>query len=82
LKIERDEKYRSELHHEYQIYKDIAGCPGVSRAHWYGTEGAFNVLVIDRYELSLHDRVGQGPLELTTAVSFADQMVRICSITH
>ena len=36
------------LDHEYQIYKDLAGCPGISRAYWYGVEGPYNVIVMDR----------------------------------
>jgi len=82
LKIERHEGSNSDLLHEYKIYKDIAGCPGVSRVYWYGTEGMFNIMVIDRYELSLDHLVGQAPLDLHTAASFADQMVRISSMLH
>ena len=78
LKVERSGRSRSNLYHEYQIYKDLIGCPGISRAYWYGSEGPFNVMVMDRYQLSLDDMVNQATLDPHTVVSFANQMVSTC----
>jgi casein kinase I family protein HRR25 len=75
LKVERHQGSDSDLFHEFKIYKDINGCPGIPKAYWYGTEGPYNVMVMNRYELSLDEMVSQGPLDLLTVVSFADQMV-------
>ena len=75
LKVERRES--SELYHEYQIYKDLVGCPGISRAFWYGIEGLYNVLVMDLHKFSLDDMVREAPLDSQTVVSFATQMVSI-----
>jgi hypothetical protein len=75
LKVERREG--SELYHEYQIYKDLVGCPGISRAYWYGIEGPYNVMVMDLHKLSLHDMVRQAPLDSQTVATFATQMVSI-----
>jgi hypothetical protein len=82
LKVERCEDCNSNLSHEYKIYKDIAGCPGVSRAYWYGIEGSYDVMVIDRYRLSLDEMVSDGALDLHTAASFAGQMVSTCPNIH
>jgi serine/threonine protein kinase len=80
LKVEhRDRGEYSELYHEYKIYKDLAGCPGISKAYWYGSEGPYNVMVINRYQLSLYEMVGQAALDRLTAVSFGIQMVSACS---
>lgn len=79
LKVEHHEGSKS-LYHEYQIYKDLAGCAGISRAYWYGIEGPYHVLVIDRYQLSLDDMVRQAVLEPQTTVLFATQMVNMCPI--
>ena len=76
LKVERHEGFQS-LYHEYQIYKDLVGCPGISRAYWYGIEGPYNVMVIDRYKLSLDSMVRQAALDPQTAASFASQMVSV-----
>ena len=76
LKVERRQGSHSDLLREYRIYKDITGCPGVSEVYWYGSEGLYNVMVIDRYIRSLDSMIREAPLELRTAVSFADQMVR------
>jgi hypothetical protein len=75
LKVERCESL--ELYHEYQIYQDLVGCPGISRAFWYGIEGPYNVLVMDLHKLSLDDMVREAPLDSETVVSFATQMVSI-----
>lgn len=82
LKVERDLGFDSDLFHEYQIYKHIHGCPGISKAYWYGTEESYNVMVINRYDLSLDDMVTQGPLDLLTIVSFAGQMVSVWPKIH
>ena len=78
LKFEHHRESHSDLYHEYKIYKDLAGCPGISRVYWYGIEGPYNVLVIDRHQLSLDDMVSQGTLDPRTVVSFAGQMVSTC----
>lgn len=57
------------------IYKELAGCPGISRVYWYASEGPYNVLVIDRYRLSLDDMISQATLDPGTIASFASQMV-------
>jgi serine/threonine protein kinase len=78
LKVERNESSHSKLYHEYKIYKDLAGCPGISRAYWYGIEGPYHVMVMERHELSLDNMVRQAPLDPHTLLSFASQIVSAC----
>lgn len=82
LKVERHEGSHSDLFREYNVYKDVGGCVGISRVYWYGQEGPCNVMVIDRYDLSLDDMVRQGGVDLRTVVSFAGQMVSTCPNIH
>ena len=75
LKVECYEGFNTDLFHEYEIYKNMTGCPGISKVYWYAIEGPFNVMVIDRFEVSLDELVRGAPIDIHTVVSFADQMV-------
>ena len=75
LKVESYEGFDANLFHEYEIYKDMSGCPGISKVYWYAIEGPFNVMVIDHYEVSLDELVRRAPIDIHSMVSFADQMV-------
>jgi len=75
LKVERYEGFDADLFHEYEIYKDMTGCPGILKVYWYAIEGPFNVMVIDHFEVSLDELAGGAPIDIQTVVSFADQMV-------
>lgn len=79
MKVERYEGFDSYLYQEYKIYKDIAGCVGISKAYWYAIEGSYSVMVIDRFDVSLDELVRRSDmLDMPTVVSFADQMVSTC----
>jgi serine/threonine protein kinase len=82
LKVERYKGFDTDLFHEYKIYKDVTGCPGISKVYWYAIEGSFNVMVIDRFEVSLDKFFREAPLEIGTLVSFADQMVSTSPSIH
>ena len=82
LKIERYEGFDADLYHEYKIYKDITGCPGISKAYWFVIEGPFSVMVIDRFEVSLDELVRKSPLDTGTVVSYAEQMVSTSLKVH
>jgi hypothetical protein len=75
LKVDRYDGFDSDLFHEYKIYKDIVGCLGISKVYWYGLEGCFNVMVMDRFDISLDELVQRTMLEICDVASFADQMV-------
>jgi len=75
LKVQHQDGAEFDLYHEYKIYKHLTRCHGIPRAYWYGKEGVYNVLVMDRLETSLHALVKAYPLDLQTVVSYACQMV-------
>ena len=75
LKVERYEGFDTNLFHEYEIYKDMTDCPGISKVYWYTIEGPFNVMVIDCHDISLDELVRGAPIDIQTVMSFADQMV-------
>jgi len=75
LKVEHYKGFNADLFHEYEIYKNMTGCPGISKVYWYTIEGPFNVMVIDRFEVSLDELARGAPIDIQTVVSFADQMV-------
>ena len=75
LKVECYKGFDTNLFHEYEIYKDISGCPGISKVYWYAIEVPFNVMVIDRFEVSLDELARGAPIDIQTVVSFADQMM-------
>jgi len=81
LKVEHhqpgSDSNESDLFHEYKIYKEINGCQGIPKAYWYGSEGPYNVMVMNRYDHSLDDMVRRVPPDLPTVVSFAGQMVSV-----
>lgn len=79
-----DDSDESDLFHEYKVYKEIRGCQGIPKPYWYGSEGPYNVMVMNRYNLSLDEMVRGVPLDLLTVVSFsfAGQMVSLCPKIH
>lgn len=55
VKFEPVEEGHRTLEHEFRVYKRLGGGIGVPCVHWFGTEGSFNVMVIDRLSPSLED---------------------------
>ena len=43
------------LPHEFCVYKKLAGGTGIPRVSWFGTEGGYNAMVLDRLGPSLED---------------------------
>ena len=74
LKIARQSRCDLELQHEYQIYKETAGGPGIPRVFWCGREASYLVLVIERFQLSLEDLAVKAPVDVSRVSIFAPQM--------
>ncbi|KAH9010858.1 kinase-like domain-containing protein [Lactarius hengduanensis] len=47
LKIGRADHLSSRLSHEYNVYTTLAGGAGISQVHWYGKEGAHEVIILE-----------------------------------
>jgi len=55
IKLEQVKGKEHFLHHEFHIYAKLEGQLGIPRVHWFGTEGGFDAMVIDRLGQSLDD---------------------------
>jgi hypothetical protein len=85
VKLELVEQRHHTLEHEFYVYKRLGGGMGVPRVHWFGTEGGFNAMVIDRLGPSLEDLFVRCHFQFTvqTVLLLAHQLVsESWSITH
>jgi hypothetical protein len=74
LKLEVAQDSSSNLAHEHRIYQALAGLPGIPRAHWYGREGPYHVIVLDRLG-STFEEIGQMSIETSVLFTYSCQMV-------
>jgi hypothetical protein len=67
-----------QLQHKYRVYKNIAGGISIPSICWFGTEGDYNTLVLERLGPSLEDIFNRfnRKFGLTTVLLLVDQMVR------
>lgn len=84
IKIESVKAKKPRLLWESKVYKMLAGSPCIPRVHWYGTQGGFNVLVLDLEGQSLEDRFiyCSRQFELKTICMLADQMIQRVEYVH
>jgi hypothetical protein len=75
LKLEIAEGSDSKLAHEYSVYRAISGLPGIPQVYWYGKEGPYNALVLDRLGSSFEAMVRTPMLNSTAVFTYAMQMV-------
>jgi len=73
-----------QLHYEAKLLKIIAGGWGVPSVHWYGTEGDFNVMVLDLLGPSLEDLFSfcNRKFSLKTVLLLAEQMINRVEYLH
>lgn len=55
IKLELAKKGRARLEHEFSVYNQLAGGPGIPRVYWFGFEMGFNIMVLERLGPSLED---------------------------
>lgn len=70
--------YRSQLEHEYHVYKALAGCLSIPQVLWFGTECDYDVIVSDLLGPSLQDiftQVYRHKFGLRNVLLLADKMV-------
>jgi len=80
LKIGHADHMPSRLHHEYDVYKTIAGSTGVSSVHWFGKEGLYKVIVLDYLRTSLGDLISRKQSDHSKVFSYAPHMVCVIYI--
>jgi len=86
IKMERVSSHHPQLHHEFKVYKvlrsnDTLGFPTIEH---YGSEGDYNLLVMQKLGPSLEDRFNycQRRFSLKTILMLADQMVNRVEYVH
>jgi len=84
VKLEELKKSHPQLHYESRVYRLLAGGDGIPKIRWYGTEGEFNVMVMDLLGKSLEDRFNDcgRRFSLKTVLLLADQMLTRLEYVH
>jgi casein kinase 1 len=82
IKLESVNTRHPQLIYESKLIKLLQGGPGIPAVHWFGTEGAYNVMVLDLLGPSLEDLFNKCDrlLSIKTTLMLADQM--ICRIEY
>jgi len=82
VKLELKENNRNSLKYEADIYQLLAGEEGFPKFYWYGSEGDYNVLVIELLGQNLEGllQLCEGRFTLATTFVLAKQMVIVCLI--
>eukprot|EP01116_Phalansterium_solitarium_P022706 TRINITY_DN75_c0_g2_i1.p1 TRINITY_DN75_c0_g2~~TRINITY_DN75_c0_g2_i1.p1 ORF type:complete len:391 (-),score=155.04 TRINITY_DN75_c0_g2_i1:292-1464(-) len=84
LKLESVKSKHPQLLYEAKLYKILAGGVGIPFVRWYGTEGEYNVMVMDLLGPSLEDLFNYcgRRFSLKTVLMLADQMLRRIEYVH
>lgn len=84
IKVESIRAEHPQLRHEYKVYRLLNGVDGVPMARYYGTEGDYNVLVMDILGKSLEalfEECGR-KFTLCTVLCIADQLISRIQTIH
>eukprot|EP01035_Chromulina_nebulosa_P008540 gene8540-11576_t len=84
IKLESVKSKHPQLLRETKIYRSLNGVVGIPSVRWYGTEGDYNVMVIDLLGKSLEDLFNDcgRRLNLKTVLILADQLLCRLEIIH
>ena len=84
IKLEERRAKHPQLKYEYRLDNALAGGAGIPAVHWYGEEGDYRVLVMDRLGKSLEQLFTQcgRKFSLKTVLLLADQMLARMEYVH
>lgn len=84
VKVEPRTSKHPQIHYEAKIYKVLNGGKGIPQMHWFGSEGTYNVLVMDLLGPSLEDIFShyRRRLSLKCVLMIADQMLDRIEFMH
>jgi hypothetical protein len=82
IKLEPLKASQHLLEHEYQVYKKLSRGIGIPHIHWFGTEGGFNMMVLDCLGQLLEDLFACCHFKFTvqTILVLAKQLVHMSSL--
>lgn len=84
VKLENAKSKHPQLMYEAKLLKHLMGVPGIASVHYCGTEGGYNVMVMDLLGPSLEDlfNMCHRKLSLKTVLMLADQMLYRVEYLH
>ena len=74
MKLEIAQDSSSNLAHEYSVYQAISGLSGIPKVYWYGREGPYHVIVLDRLG-NTFEEIGRTSIDTDAVFTYATQMV-------
>ncbi|KAJ6492579.1 casein kinase I [Mycena vitilis] len=84
IKVEPVKTKYPQLEYESKVYRCLAGGIGVPFTRWFGTEGGYNILVLDLLGPSLEDLFNfcHRKFSLKTVLLLADQLISRIELIH
>lgn len=84
IKLESMKNKHSQLQYESKIYSALQGGVGIPSIYWYGSQGNYNILVIELLGSSLEDHFNSCNrlFTLKTALMLVDQMLSRIEFFH
>jgi casein kinase 1 len=84
IKLESVNSRHPQLIYESKLIKLLQGNPGIPAIHWFGTEGSYNVMVMDLLGASLEDLFNRcnKKLSIKTVLMLVDQMITRIEYVH
>ncbi|KAK1437327.1 hypothetical protein QVD17_03118 [Tagetes erecta] len=84
IKLESVKTKHPQLHYESKIYMLLQGGTGIPNLKWYGSEGEYNIMVIDLLGPSLEDLFNycNRKFSLKTVLMLADQLINRVEYMH
>ncbi|PSS36419.1 Casein kinase 1-like protein [Actinidia chinensis var. chinensis] len=84
IKLENVKTKHPQLLYESKLYRILQGGTGIPNVRWFGTEGEYNVLVMDLLGPSLEDLFNfcSRKLSLKSVLMLADQMINRVEFVH
>ncbi|KAJ3040049.1 serine/threonine protein kinase [Rhizophlyctis rosea] len=84
IKLENIKAKHPQLEYEARVYKSLAGGVGIPVVRWYGTEGDFDCMIVDRLGPSLEDLFNYCSRQFTlkTVLLLADQLISRIEYIH
>jgi len=84
IKLEHIHSKHPQLFYESKLYTYIQGGIGIPKLYWYGTQGNYNILIIDLLGPSLEDLFNycKRKFTLTTSLMILEQMIERIEYIH
>jgi len=75
VKLEDVQESNPKLTHKYNIYRNISGISRIPKAHWYGREGSYSILVLDWLGSTFDTLARESALDTNAIFTYVAQMV-------